>query len=112
MRHGIIAVLLSGLLALPGLSPAQDLAAEEARPVASKAAAAKVQPAPLAKVNINSADAEALSDVLVGIGPAKAQAIVAYRKEKGGFKRVEELAEVKGIGEATLARNKDRILLK
>ena len=50
------------------------------------------------KVNINTADAAAIDAALVNIGPAKAQAIVEYRKANGAFKSAEELAMVKGIG--------------
>ena len=60
-------------------------------------------------VNINTADAATLNRVLVGIGPSKAQAIVAYRKANGAFKNAEALAEVKGIGPATIKRNAGRI---
>jgi len=62
-----------------------------------------------ATVNINTADAATLDRVLVGIGPSKAQAIVAHRKAHGAFKSVSALADVKGIGPATLARNSGRI---
>jgi competence protein ComEA len=62
-------------------------------------------------VNINTADAATLDRVLVGIGPSKAQAIVAHRKAKGAFKSVAQLADVKGIGPATLQRNAGRISL-
>ncbi|MBI2379160.1 MAG: helix-hairpin-helix domain-containing protein [Gammaproteobacteria bacterium] len=109
MRKEMFAVLLSACLAtVPVLGFAKEQAAAAAKPVAS----AQVVAAPVAKVNINTAGADELSDVLVGVGPAKAQAIVAYRKEKGGFKSAEELAEVKGIGASTLEKNRDRILLK
>jgi competence protein ComEA len=60
-------------------------------------------------VNINTADAATLDRVLVGIGPSKAQAIVAYRKANGAFKNAEALTEVKGIGPATIKRNAGRI---
>ena len=60
-------------------------------------------------VNINTADRETLSNELRGIGPGKAKAIVKYREEIGGFKTVDQLIEVSGIGEKTLARIRDRI---
>ena len=63
------------------------------------------------KVNINTADAAALDAVLVNVGPAKAQAIVDYRKANGVFKSAEELAMVKGIGLKTVEKNRDRIEL-
>lgn len=59
-------------------------------------------------VNINTATAEELT-VLDGIGDKKAQAIVEYRNENGYFTSVEELTNVSGIGEKTLAKNIDRI---
>ncbi|ABD81402.1 ComEA family DNA-binding protein [Saccharophagus degradans] len=62
-------------------------------------------------VNINKADAEAIATALVGVGKAKAEAIVAYRTQHGEFTSIEQLAEVKGIGEATVAKNKSRLTL-
>ena len=62
-------------------------------------------------VNVNTADAKTIADSLSGIGLKKAEAIVKYRTEKGLFKTVEELTNVKGIGEKTLAKNKKDILL-
>ncbi len=55
----------------------------------------------IAQVNINSASKEEL-DGLKGIGPAKAQAIVDYRRKNGPFKTVDDLENVPGIGPATL----------
>ena len=62
-------------------------------------------------VDINSADANTLSRVLKGVGPDKASAIIAYRKEHGPFKNVDQLAEVKGIGKKLLERNRDQITI-
>ena len=62
-------------------------------------------------VNINTADAPTLDRVLVNVGPAKAQAIVDYRKANGAFKSPEQLAMVKGIGLKTVEKNRDRIAL-
>jgi competence protein ComEA len=63
------------------------------------------------KVNINTADARTIDRVLVGVGPSKAEAIVAYRKQNGAFKSADQLASVKGIGLATIEKNRDRIVL-
>jgi DNA uptake protein and related DNA-binding proteins len=64
-----------------------------------------------APVNVNSASASEIADALSGVGEVKAQAIVEYRKAHGGFKSVDELANVKGIGAKTLEKNKGDILL-
>lgn len=63
------------------------------------------------QVNLNSATVEELSSALEGVGPAKAELIVKYRETNGEFSSVEQLLEVKGIGMATLEKNKDRIQL-
>ena len=63
-------------------------------------------------VNVNTADAETISAELQGIGLAKAQAIVAYRKQHGPFKSRAELTQVKGIGARTVEINRDNILLR
>jgi competence protein ComEA len=60
-------------------------------------------------VDINTADAATLAKELNGVGEAKAQAIVAYREQHGPFQSVEELAMVDGIGEKTLAANKEKL---
>lgn len=57
---------------------------------------------PTQPININAASETEL-DELPGVGPAIAAAIVAYRTESGGFTSVDELLEVRGIGEAKLA---------
>lgn len=63
-------------------------------------------------VNINTADAKTLARELVGVGPAKAEAIVKYRSDKGPFKDPEELKKVEGIGAATYEHNKASIKVK
>ncbi|MCC7247950.1 MAG: ComEA family DNA-binding protein [Lysobacter sp.] len=63
------------------------------------------------RVNINTADAATLDRVLVNVGPAKAQAIVAYRKQNGAFRSAEQLAQVQGIGLKTVEKNREMILI-
>ncbi len=62
-------------------------------------------------VNVNSADAETIARQLKGVGLKKAQAIVDYRAQHGPFKSVEDLLQVKGIGDSTLAKNRVNIRL-
>ena len=60
------------------------------------------------RVNINTADAKMLC-TLPGIGESKAQAILAYREEKGGFQSIEEIKSVSGIGNGVYSKIKDLI---
>lgn len=62
-------------------------------------------------VDINTASAEQLAEALHNVGMAKAEAIVAYREENGPFEHIDELVNVRGIGLATVDRNRDRIEL-
>jgi len=55
----------------------------------------------MAAVDINTATAEQL-EVLKGIGPAKAKAIIEYRTKNGPFKSVDDLEKVKGMGRKTI----------
>lgn len=64
-----------------------------------------------APVNINKADAKTLAKNIKGVGPAKAQAIVIYRRDNGPFKSVRDLAKVKGIGERLIVTNKANLML-
>src|SRR3954454_8391259 len=62
------------------------------------------------QVNINSATKEQLES-LNGIGPVKAQAIVDYRAKNGPFKRLEEVKNVDGVGDATYEKIRGDIRL-
>jgi competence protein ComEA len=89
--------LLSGLCLVFALSAPLGVFAESAH---------------VAPVNINTASAETLADALQGVGLSKAQGIVSYRDEHGPFKSPEDLANVKGIGKATIDKNLERIQIK
>jgi competence protein ComEA len=60
-------------------------------------------------VNINTADAATLAKELSGVGLKRAEAIVEYRQKHGPFKSADELALVKGIGPAAVAKNRELI---
>ena len=64
-----------------------------------------------AMVNINHATAKDMSISFKGIGLKKAEAIVAWREKNGKFTAIDQLLEVKGIGEKILALNKSQISL-
>lgn len=63
-------------------------------------------PALAAPVNINKAGAEEIAAALNGIGIKKAKDIVAWRQKNGPFRSVDQLRDVKGIGDRMIERNK------
>ncbi|ALC81690.1 MULTISPECIES: helix-hairpin-helix domain-containing protein [Bacillus] len=62
-------------------------------------------------VNINTATSEELQ-TLPGIGPSRAETIIAYREENGGFKTIEDMMNVSGIGEKSFEKLKPSITVK
>lgn len=60
-------------------------------------------------LDINTATAKQFEAVMSGVGAKKAEAIIAYRDANGHFESVDQLTNVKGIGDALLARNRDLI---
>ncbi|MBB5324778.1 competence protein ComEA [Anoxybacillus tepidamans] len=63
------------------------------------------------KIDINSASLEEIQKIQ-GIGPAKAAAIIAYREEHGPFRKIEDLLNVSGIGEKSLEKMKEQIIIR
>ena len=63
---------------------------------------------PIGKLNINEADAQDFL-ILEGIGPVAAQRIVDYRNENGPFQKIEDIKNVKGIGDVTFSKIADYI---
>lgn len=100
-------VLVDGEQILVGVEPVQAAPPDTGTPSAG-AGPAPPGGAPGALVNLNTATMEQL-DTLPGVGPVTAQSILDWRAEHGRFSAVDELLEVKGIGEATLADLRDRV---
>lgn len=98
---GMGAMLLAGLCSFGAL-------AEAAKTPAAAPAKTAVQ---AQTININKADAATMADGLQGVGLKKAEAIVAWRTSNGAFSSADQLLEVKGIGPAILAKNKELITL-
>jgi competence protein ComEA len=63
------------------------------------------------KVNINTASESEL-DTLGGVGPATAKAIIQYRSNNGPFKSIEDIKNVKGIGDSKYSDMKDSITVE
>jgi comEA protein len=74
------------------------------------ALAQKTAPAPAEKINLNTATVEQLQS-LPGIGPAIAKGIVEHRAKVGKFNRIEEIINVKGVGEKKFQQIKDRLVI-
>jgi competence protein ComEA len=82
-------------------------AAQAARPASSTRSAAKPA-APVGPVNINTASVAEL-DALPGIGAKTAALIIEYRQKNGPFKKVEELMNVRGVGEKNFLKLRTHI---
>ena len=63
-------------------------------------------------VNINTADALAISKNIKGVGLKKAEAIIAFREKNGKFETVQDLTKVKGIGKKLLEKNTGTIVVE
>lgn len=127
MKHVWVTTLVCGFMPIIALAQPVPVDEQKARAIVHQAleryqartqqSAAPSAYAPVAtqqgqQVNINTADAQTLASVLKGIGPKKAQAIVEWRKLHGAFRSVSQLAEVKGIGDATVEKNRVLIVLQ
>jgi competence protein ComEA len=121
-------LLLALLLGASGAHAAENVPARAARGTATRPAAAPqtdarddatpaadggdkaVPVAPTGTVNLNEASEEQLQ-LLPGVGPAKAAAIVAWRTKHGRFKKLDDLTRVKGFGRKTLQKLRTSLAL-
>lgn len=99
-----LVLIVTTIVALSTVAQAMAEPPDEMR---SMAVTADYQP-----VNINRASAARIAAAMKGVGFKTASAIVAYGQANGPFKSIDELAEVKGIGMATLRKNERVIVLE
>lgn len=97
MKRYLLMVVLLAVVGMTGVSPVYVLAAEN--PAANVAAE---------KIRLNQATAAELQ-VLPGVGPALSERIVLYRTENGPFSSVDQLTEVKGVGQAKLDKLRSQL---
>lgn len=101
-------VLVDGEQIVVGLPPVTTAAPDPGTSSTETPPATSSTPAPTTLVNLNTATLEQL-DTLPGVGPVTGQAILDWRTDNGQFTTVEELIEIDGIGEVTLAELRDLV---
>ena len=97
MKHYLLVLTALFVVGLATLAPAHVFAADT-----------PAENSVIGKIQLNQATVEELQ-ALPGVGPALSERIVTYRNEHGPFKTIDQLIEVKGVGQAKLAKIKDRV---
>jgi comEA protein len=95
------------MAAIVGIAVSAAAASAQNKATTPKAAATVTATA-TAPVNLNTATAEQLATI-PGVGPRMAERIVDYRQKNGGFKKVEDLMNVSGVGEKSFLKMKPLI---
>ena len=106
MRRLCVASAIALVFVLTG--PSGNPLAQSSSQSQSSQPSSPAQPPAAAPLNLNTATVTELAK-LPGIGPAVAARIVEHRQKNGGFKKVEELMNVKGIGEKTFLKLKSLV---
>jgi comEA protein len=91
----IAVIVIGGIIVWQHYSPNHPIEITLAQPPDSSGEVSQLNPH---KIDINRAEGWLL-EALPGIGPSKAQAIIAYREQNGGFSNIAEITEVAGIGQ-------------
>lgn len=99
MKSYLLMVAMLFVFALAGLSPVSSFAADK-----------PAQGAALTMIHLNQATAEELQS-LPGVGPALSERIIVFRNEHGPFRNLDDLAQVKGVGQVKLAKLKKQLTL-
>jgi competence protein ComEA len=107
MRRFMFALVILVAILIAGPSASSPLAAQAAK-AAKAGSSSKARATAANPVNLNSASAAQLQ-TLPGVGASAAQRIVDYRQKNGSFKKIEELMNVKGIGEKSFLKLKPLI---
>ena len=97
-----LGIALATLVILASVSAPASFAQDKEKPAAKASAPAG------AAVNLNTAT-QAQLETLPGVGAATAKRIIEYRQKNGSFKKIEELMNVKGIGEKAFLKLKAQI---
>jgi comEA protein len=90
--------------------PVNDTKQTPQQPTSQPSTSSNKKPVVVGKININTADAEELTK-LPGIGQTKAQSIIDYRNKNGRFSSIDDLQNVKGIGEKTLEKLRNSVTI-
>ena len=106
MRSLCVASVIALVFVLTG--PSGNPLAQSSSQSQSSQSSPQAQPPAAAPLNLNTATVTELAK-LPGIGPAVAARIVEHRQKNGGFKKIEELMNVKGIGEKTFLKLKSLV---
>ena len=93
------------MAAILGIAVSATAASAQSKATTPKAAATATAAAP---VNLNTATVEQLATI-PGVGPKMAERIIDYRQKNGGFKKIEDLMNVSGVGEKSFLKMKPLI---